>query len=551
MIKLALFVIVITALVTVVTTHTTSWKESLADLIRFISVYAIATLFLFILSFPLAIFKLFEDNIVEISFALMAIIGQAMAIYGLVTTSRKETIELEEVDGIPTLVEDDFYDYSETIMMNNLSLICVLIEIIVSGRNNIYFVSIYREMNSSFSFYIVVPLYLITCVLIFKRMKKQQVLSSNVITHNDYLASEISPLYSGWKSELGKHMNQYEIPHMVSQFNTTNTDNRLRLTNTEIYKESATMLKLLNQLKWIQSGDNENLPEALNLDLDIDYYTYDSMRAFSENMYKGFKAEEIMMEKIGHLSGLLDNITLEKNGHKVELDAIIINDEGVYLIEVKNYSADTITFESSGMAYRENRNRSERMDILDQVSRARNIIRDIIGPNINIYNVIVFADDDTRIIDNMNHENIRAVHMDLLSFLFQNQTNHNPENKDIENRLLSARASERKYDFYDINRVKADFIQAINKDIKTLSRIVQYSQNFNLVEAETGQIHSDIESKLLEYKFRESDSKKILSFYESKFNKSKEKLKSYLNKLNVTQISSVMTHLENLQKMLT
>lgn len=191
------------------------------------------------------------------------------------------------------------------------------------------------------------------------------------------------------------------------------------------------------------------------------------------------------------------------------------------------------------------------MDILDQVSRARNIIRDIIGPNINIYNMIVFADDDTRIIDNMNHENIRAVHMDLLSFLFQNQTNHNPENKDIENRLLSARASERKYDFYDINRVKSDFIEAINNDIITLSRIVEYSQNPNLIEAETSKINADIKKKLLKYKFRNSDSEKILNFYKNKLNTNRANLRSYLKRFNPVEVNSVIIHLENLEQILT
>lgn len=217
---------------------------------------------------------------------------------------------------------------------------------------------------------------------------------------------------------------------------------------------------------------------------------------------------------------------------------------------MKNYRADTIIFESSGMAYRESKNTSERMDILDQVSRARDIIRDIIGPNINIYNVIVFADDNTRIIDNMNHENIKVVHMDLLSFLFQNQTNRKPENKEIESRLLKAKTSERKYDCYDISMVKSDFIQAINNDITAMGKTLKYRQNFNLIEKEINLIKSQIRKQVRKYKFAKSDRKMILSFYEERLNTDRENLRPYLQELNPETINDVIIHLNRVKQML-
>lgn len=515
----------------------------------------------FLISFILGLFciagfgRVKTGNFFASSAILFQIISGIFLLAGIVKERVKGLTDIVEINQVPALRLNYFSDSIATMIFSNLAYLFTVF-VVMFSLNTDDFSKFQGLSQLGFSdsgiksLYIVIPLYVITSLFLFRKAKRSHEIVDKINTDNEYLSSTISPLFYDWKNNFDKKFVDYNISHMVDEFNTRDTDTRLNLTNTDMYKESSKILDLLDRLKYIISGDNEDLSKQLKLDLDLDNYSYDSMRAFSENISKGFRAEEIMMKKIGHLDGLLDNITLEKNGQTVELDAILVNDDGVHLIEVKNYSADTIIFESSGMAYRNRRNHSEKIDILDQVSRARNIIRDIIGPNINIYNVIVFADNNTKVIDHMNNENIKVVHMDLLSFLFQNQTNHKPENKDIENLLLESRVEERKYDFYDVTRVKSDFLDSIDRDIQTLHRVLDYIDNSNLTDMEIKKIKTNLNNEISQYKFRRSDRRLILRLYEDKLNKIRGNIKHYFQSLDKTKIKNIILHLEDLKGIL-
>lgn len=564
MMKLVFLAVFLTAfmaaLLTAVDPYVSGWKESLISWIQSYFFHAVIIVAIWVVSFLIYAMNPFLDYTLLVALGLPAIfiLIVAMAKLGFEMREGRNYLILSHdmvfqgilSDDTPTLQKGGSPDYTGTMIMANVALTFIVIGMLGKAQYGIVLGTTPLEVKGSAWFYLLLPIYIIICLRIFKDLKRQKNLPMKIKRDNDYLATEISPLYKDWRRRFIGQNSDYETAEMVEYFNTETTDTSLKLTNTDIYKESATMLEFLNELKGIQLEDNEDAAKQLNFEINIDSYKYNSMRAFSENMFKGFNAEDIMMEKIGHLEGLLDNITLEANGQTVELDAIIINDSGVYLIEVKNYRADTIVFEASGMAYRQNNDKSERLDILDQVSRARNMIRDIIGPNINIYNVIVFADDETRIVDHMNHENIKVLHMDLLSFLFQNGTNHKPENKEIKSLLKKAETRERKYDCYDVERVKSEFIQAIDNDIKSLGETLKYGQDLRLIEKEIKNIQSKINKKIRKYSFTPSDRQKIINFYKERLNEDKDKLSYYFEKLDPEIIHHMITHLEGAKQIL-
>ena len=268
-----------------------------------------------------------------------------------------------------------------------------------------------------------------------------------------------------------------------------------------------------------------------------------------ENLYKGMSGEERVKEKLKHLDNVFYGRTYRKDGQTVELDCMVVNDDGVYLIEIKNYKADKIVFETSGTLYRHNYGKVEKIDTLSQVARARGIMQDIVGREYNIYNVVVFVDsanNDVEIIDNMNNPNIKIVCLDFLPFLFQN---NNMKDKEIDlaiSRLRECEIPENKFENFDAELFYNISLKVIRDDIESLRYIRKLKENKELLDEPFLDAYLQVEKLTRNYKGHFFEKKEVDEYILRKTFNNQKDIREYVDSIPLEELDKFINLLEEI-----
>ena len=270
-----------------------------------------------------------------------------------------------------------------------------------------------------------------------------------------------------------REMIPFNSPVSIYGFNQFEPKESIQITNTKIYEEYLQILKMLKTFENIQKDNSidNNLKKMLALSIDINDYKVNSMRSMCEGIAKGFKAEIEMEKQLQNIKNVQYGKTFTKNGESVEIDCLILGNDGIHLIEVKNYSADEIKLSSSGQIHRTRNNKTYKVDVFSQATRASRNIKGIVGSNVDVYSIIAFVDNKTDIIDNMNNPNMRMMDINAVYSYFQNHKEDNVRT-DVLQKLKTSETPERMFEFFDISKKKDEILAWIKRDINSIEKLV-------------------------------------------------------------------------------
>ena len=99
-----------------------------------------------------------------------------------------------------------------------------------------------------------------------------------------------------------------------------------------------------------------------------------------------------------------DNAVIKNSAGAAECDFIVINEAGIFVLEVKNWGKKTsekdrdndVAVDENGVWYRNGRELNEK-DPLVQNQTHVNVVREAVGEGIPVYNIVVFANDDIKL----------------------------------------------------------------------------------------------------------------------------------------------------------
>jgi len=112
------------------------------------------------------------------------------------------------------------------------------------------------------------------------------------------------------------------------------------------------------------------------------------------NLVKGYEGEvmfDSLIEKLHCQSYILNDLLLESNGSKFQIDSIMLTQEPLYLFEVKNYEGD-FYFENERF-YTISKKEKEIKNPLQQLERSESLLRQLLqnlGYRIPIEAYVVF-----------------------------------------------------------------------------------------------------------------------------------------------------------------
>lgn len=340
----------------------------------------------------------------------------------------------------------------------------------------------------------------------------------------------------------------FQISQELFNFNNSNNARTVFMRNSKMFSEYKNLIKLLTSFKDINSGESILINNLISFYLDVDTYSADSSRMLCENLYKGMMGEEKIEKKLNGIQNVLCNKTFKGGEHSAEVDCVVVNDNGVYLVEVKNYNADKIVLETSGMLYRYDYGRRERIDTLEQVSRSRDIIKSIVGSNVNVYNIIVFLDPNRKfeIIDEVNNPNLKIVSEDYVAFLFQNQTSNKAETKMAMDKLLESEVPEKTYETININCLKESFKQAMKNDIENLKKMKGVANNSFLISDSFKEVKEDLLKEIKTYQFEFVDHGDVFNYFKVAIDREKKKLEEDVESTCIPNIDYLVHELEEI-----
>lgn len=265
----------------------------------------------------------------------------------------------------------------------------------------------------------------------------------------------------------------------TNQFMNDKVDESIELTNTE-FNEHALLIKRYVQVLWnfwdthrdhmlatIEHMDIAGRGRVNKISKGISKYPEKtSMMRYIRNRLKGYYGEQNLNKKLTS-SGVdfVDGLTYQSKitGRTVELDAMIICDDSLHVFEVKDYSAKKIVLEKSGYFYKVGYNDEEqKMETFSQVERCNNVLRDILGKDIPIYNYIILSDAETRVVNHFDSDQLKVIHVDAVPFVLSGikQTGTTDVYKRIKRQMSEAITEERSYAAVDVvearNRLEAE-----------------------------------------------------------------------------------------------
>lgn len=175
------------------------------------------------------------------------------------------------------------------------------------------------------------------------------------------------------------------------------------------------------------------------------------------NLYSGFSAEEkldtILRETISEKSIVFSNCTVEANKRISEFDHIILSNNKVYIIEIKNYKAQYIRFDRSGQVLKSYDGISEEVDKAgEQMMKQRRAAKQIFGDHVEVHNVFVLMNNKTVIKSGSQSEFIHVTYIDSVDMFLELQNlKLGGQEKLLEEKLASVQIPEIKFPFPDFN----------------------------------------------------------------------------------------------------
>ncbi|MGL5150079.1 MAG: nuclease-related domain-containing protein [Clostridium sp.] len=125
---------------------------------------------------------------------------------------------------------------------------------------------------------------------------------------------------------------------------------------------------------------------------------------------------------------VLNNINLKGKNKEAQIDHLVISDYGIFNIETKNYSG-TIKIDYEGnITQKTKHNKGDITSVLSQCKYHRNVLIDLVGNNIPIYDVIVIANKNTNII------RLGKIDIDLITIHELHEYIRNKEVSEVVNR---------------------------------------------------------------------------------------------------------------------
>lgn len=193
---------------------------------------------------------------------------------------------------------------------------------------------------------------------------------------------------------------------------------------------------------------------------------YNSPISQCKSILKGQAGEDKVNEILKSLGityyssfNFLDNSANES----VEIDFITVLDGIIYIIEVKDYSADKIVLKNTGQFIKENNRNSYTLDTLNQISRHNHFLRNVYGP-LDIINFIVLTDKNTLVEDEFKNKNIQVLYIDGLRFKL------NKSQSEADKHLLSLinknRTKPKLFPFFDIDKALIEVNRINNENMK-------------------------------------------------------------------------------------
>lgn len=120
---------------------------------------------------------------------------------------------------------------------------------------------------------------------------------------------------------------------------------------------------------------------------------------------RGIEGEERVrkcLKKLKYRNILLNDLNLEVNGYKSQIDHLLITNKCIFNIETKNYSG-IIFVDDNGKWIQQTKYKQNLLDdTLAQVKRHRSTLQKILHNNYNIHDIIVIADNKTGLIVSKN-----------------------------------------------------------------------------------------------------------------------------------------------------
>lgn len=155
---------------------------------------------------------------------------------------------------------------------------------------------------------------------------------------------------------------------------------------------------------------------------------------------------------------LLDNSANES----VEIDFLTVLDGIIYVIEVKDYSADKIILKNTGQFVKENNENSYTLDTLSQISRHNHFLRNVYGA-LDIINYIVLTDKNTLVEDEFKNRNIQVLFIDGLRFKLNKPQSES--DKHLLSMINKNRTNPKLFPFFDIDKALME-VNRINNEKK-------------------------------------------------------------------------------------
>lgn len=185
-----------------------------------------------------------------------------------------------------------------------------------------------------------------------------------------------------------------------------------------------------------------------------------SMARFVENHSKGRKGElSVRKTLIKDEIGFYESVNMQSDDTQIETDFIIVKGNNIVLLEVKDYAAEKIVFDSSGEIYRVFRDRAEPVEnVLSQVNRHKKFIKKNFPENVVVTTLIVLSDKNSVVVNNMDSDRLKVVVPDYISNVIEEMDGKDQEAEEvIRSRIQELRANERYFNFFDIEREIEEF----------------------------------------------------------------------------------------------
>ncbi|GAA0077885.1 hypothetical protein UT300005_22630 [Clostridium sp. CTA-5] len=158
---------------------------------------------------------------------------------------------------------------------------------------------------------------------------------------------------------------------------------------------------------------------------------------------------------------VISSFYLRGNDLTQELDSLIISSNGIFNIEVKNFSGD-ITINKSGEWIRIKNGKSETIkNPKDQIERHHKVIKDVVGKNINIVDILVIANDRSTLSVKGNINYKVLLYKDLKDYIYNYKYNCKYNIIDLEKKILNRKTGDSSIFGYKENSKKNFFDKTI------------------------------------------------------------------------------------------